>query len=48
MAESPIVGSRRRRARLPKSCTPTHPQVAKVAVEFPETMSHEGEPTNMI
>lgn len=41
MVESPIVGSRGRRARFWKSSTPTHPQVA---VDSSETMSHEGEP----
>ena len=39
------VGSRGRRARLPQSPTTVQPQVA---VETPEMMSHEGEPTNMI
>ena len=40
---SPEVGSRGRRERLPQSPTPVQPQVA---VETPEIMSHEGEPTN--
>lgn len=48
LVENPIVCLRGRGARLPKSSTPVHPQVEKVAVEFSETMSHEGEPTNMI
>ena len=42
LVESPAVGSRGRRARFPKSSTPTHPQVE---VESSVTMSHEGEPT---
>lgn len=44
---SPEVGSSGRRARFPNSSTLVHPQVAKVAVESSETMSHEGDPRNM-
>jgi len=44
LVESPIVGSRGRRERFPKSSTPVHPQVAEVVVESLEIMSHEGEP----
>ena len=42
LVESPIVGSRGRRERLPKSSTPTHPQVE---VESLVNMYHEGEHT---
>jgi len=38
------VGLRGRIVRLPQSPTPVQPQVA---VETPDIMSHEGEPTNM-
>ena len=41
---SPEVRSRGRRARLPQSPTPVHPQVV---VETQKSMPHEGEPTNM-
>lgn len=41
---SPEVGSRGTRARLLQSPTPVQLQVA---VETPEIMSHEGEPTNI-
>ena len=41
---SPKVQSRERRERLPQYPTPVHP---RVAVETPEIMSHEREPTNM-
>ena len=44
LVRSPEVGSRGRRSRLPQSPTPVQPQVA---VETPEIVSHEGEPTNM-
>jgi len=43
LVEIPIVGSRGRRERLSKSSTLVHPQVAEVAVESPEIMSHEEE-----
>ena len=42
LVQSPAIGSRGRRARFPKSLTPTHPQVE---VESSLSMSHEGEPT---
>ena len=41
---SPEVGSRGRRARFPQSPTPVQ---SRVAVDTPDIMSHEGEPTNM-
>ena len=44
LVESPEVGSRGRRERLPQSPTSVHPQVS---VETPMRMSHEGEPINM-
>lgn len=44
LVESPEVGSRGRRARLPQSPPPVLPQVV---VESLVSMSHEGEPTNM-
>lgn len=44
LAGSPEVGSGGRRERFPQYPTLVHPQVA---VETPESVSHEGEPTNM-
>jgi len=40
--ESPIVGSRGRRASFPKYSRPVHPQVVEVVVDYSDTMSHEG------
>ena len=45
MVESLEVGSKGRRARLPQSPSPILPQFL---VETSVSMSHEGEPTNMI
>ena len=45
LVESPEIGSMGRMARFPQSPAPFLPQVA---VETPVSMSHEGDPTNMI
>lgn len=45
LVEGPEVGTKTRRERLPQSPPPVLPQIA---VEASASMSHEGEPTNML